>query len=148
MRILLDTNVLLRFSHRSDRDYGMIREVVRALVGRRDRLCFGAQNLVEFWNVCTRPIEHNGFGLSVSETDEWARMLEAEFRLLPDTERIHAEWRRLVVDHSVHGVQVYDARLVAAMLAHGVPQILTLNDRDFKRYTEITALHPRDVVTA
>jgi hypothetical protein len=45
-------------------------------------------------------------------------------------------------------VQVHDARLVAAMLAHGVPQILTLNPRDFQRYTEITVLHPADVVAA
>jgi predicted nucleic acid-binding protein len=75
-------------------------------------------------------------------------MVEGEFRLLPDTERVHAEWRRLVVKHSVSGVQVHDARLVAAMLAHGVPHLLTLNDRDFKRHSEITAVHPQDVISA
>ena len=73
-------------------------------------------------------------------------LLESRFRLLPDNERIHAEWRRLVVTCSVAGVQVHDARLVAAMLAHGVPQLLTLNDRDFARYPGISVVHPRDVV--
>ena len=34
------------------------------------------------------------------------------------------------------------------MLAHGVTQILTLNPRDFQRFTEVTVLHPADVVTA
>jgi hypothetical protein len=58
------------------------------------------------------------------------------------------EWRRLVVACSVAGVQVHDARLVAAMLAHGVPQLLTLNGRDFARYPGIAVLHPRDVVGA
>jgi hypothetical protein len=34
------------------------------------------------------------------------------------------------------------------MLAHGVPQLLTLNNRDFARYPGISAVHPRDVVPA
>lgn len=65
---------------------------------------------------------------------------------MPDNERVHVEWRRLVVEHSVTGVQVHDARLVAAMLVHGVRQLLTLNIQDFARYSGITAVHPRDVV--
>jgi hypothetical protein len=66
---------------------------------------------------------------------------------LPDSERVHKEWRRLVVTHSVAGVQVHDARLVAAMLVHGVSRLLTLNDRDFSRYPGIEALHPLAVVS-
>ena len=46
------------------------------------------------------------------------------------------------------GVQVHDARLVAAMLVYGILRLLTLNDRDFGRYTAISAVHPRDVVPA
>jgi predicted nucleic acid-binding protein len=53
-----------------------------------------------------------------------------------------------VVAHSVAGVQVHDARLVAAMLVHGVLRLLTLNDRDFGRYSGISVVHPRDVVSA
>jgi hypothetical protein len=34
------------------------------------------------------------------------------------------------------------------MLAHGVLQLLTLNNRDFARYPGISAFHPRDVVPA
>jgi len=36
------------------------------------------------------------------------------------------EWRRLVVTCSVSGVQVHDARLVAAMHAYGLQSLLTL----------------------
>ena len=35
-----------------------------------------------------------------------------------------------------------DARLVAAMVVHGVKHILTFNADDFARYTEIEVLHP------
>jgi predicted nucleic acid-binding protein len=58
---------------------------------------------------------------------------------------IHEEWRTLLVTHGVSGVQVHDARLVAAMRVHSVKRILTFNDRDFVRYTDIEAVHPRAV---
>jgi len=45
----------------------------------------------------------NGFGLSTAETDERAKIIEAELRFLPDGERVHVEWRRLVVRYSVAG---------------------------------------------
>jgi predicted nucleic acid-binding protein len=50
--------------------------------------------------------------------------------------------RRLLVAHGVCGAQVHDTRLVAAMLVHGVPRILTLNPLDFTRFDDIEAIHP------
>jgi len=47
----------------------------------------------------------------------------------------------------VSGVQVHDARLAAAMRVHGVKRILTFNDRDFARYADMEAIHPRAVPT-
>jgi predicted nucleic acid-binding protein len=67
--------------------------------------------------------------LSIAETEHSARIVEGEFLLLPETARVHYEWRRLVVAHSVSGVQVHDAHLVAAMVVHGIQDILTFNDR-------------------
>jgi hypothetical protein len=49
------------------------------------------------------------------------------------------------VTFAVSGVAVHDARLVAAMRAHGVYHILTLNDADFARYPGITAMNPTAV---
>lgn len=86
--------------------------------------------------------------MNIAETDQRAKIVEGKFLRLAESEHVHQEWRRLVVRYSVHGVQVHDARLVAAMLANGISQLLTLNDRDFQRYSEITALHPRDLVPA
>jgi predicted nucleic acid-binding protein len=148
MSVLIDTNILLRFLELTDPEYALVREAVELLTARGESLCFASQNLVEFWNVCTRPVSKNGLGLTPAQTAERATLIERRFRLLPDNERVHAEWRRLVVAHSVAGVQVHDARLVAAMLVHGVPRLLTLNDRDFGRYSEISVVHPRDVVPA
>jgi predicted nucleic acid-binding protein len=119
--------------------YGLVRKAVRTLTEKGETLCYTSQNLAEFWNVCTRPRLNNGLGLTPAETDARATVIESRFRLLPDNERVHREWRRLVVALSVAGVQVHDARLVAAMLVHGVSRLLTLNDRDF---ASRASLHP------
>ena len=44
------------------------------------------------------------------------------------------------MDHAVSGKNVHDARMVAAMVVHGVESILTFNTQDFLRYGEIRVL--------
>lgn len=61
---LADTNILLRLTRRGDPDYELVRRAVRTLKAQGATFCYTSQNLVEFWNVATRPKERNGFGLS------------------------------------------------------------------------------------
>lgn len=146
MPYLADSNILLRFVAPSDPNHVLVRDSLYSLLSRGERVGYTAQNLVEFWNVCTRPSSvRGGFGLSSEETDRRAQVIERQLTFLPDSEAVHREWRRLVVDYRVAGVQVHDARLVAAMLVHGLTHILTFNTGDFTRYTEITAVHPGSV---
>lgn len=59
------------------------------------------------------------------------------FDLLPETPEILPTWRKLVHDYRVSGIQVHDARIVAAMMVHQVDQILSFDLDDFKRYIGI-----------
>ncbi|HMD98634.1 MAG TPA: hypothetical protein VKM93_15040 [Terriglobia bacterium] len=59
--------------------------------------------------------------------------------------RLGGRVRRLVVAHGVSGVQVHDARLVAAMRVYGVRSVLTFNGSDFSRYSEVQVMHPGQV---
>jgi predicted nucleic acid-binding protein len=54
----------------------------------------------------------------------------------------------LVSAHSIQGAQVHDAMLVAVMNVHGVTNLLTFNQDNFKRYSGIAALSPADVIKA
>ena len=141
-RYLLDTNILLRLAHHGDPAHGSIRKAIQQILAQAGDLFYSPQNIVEFWNVTTRPAASNGFGLSIAEAEYQVRLIERGFTLLPDNERIHSVWRRLVNDHGVHGRQVHDARLVAAMYVHDVPNLLTLNRADFIRYTGIAVIDP------
>lgn len=141
-----DTNLFLGLARRDDPLHHEARTAVGALWAQRERLCITSQILGEFWNVCTRPADaRGGLGLSVEETDRLVRLLERYCTFLADTVVVHAEWRRLLVDQQVRGVQVHDARIVAAMRVHGVTHLLTFNAEDFRRYRGITVVHPRDV---
>jgi len=101
--------------------------------------------MIEFWRVCTRPLDKNGYGLTVKQTENRLRLLERHFPILQDEPSAYARWKTLVLAYSVMGKQVHDARVVAAMLVHGVTQILTLNVGDFTRYREITAVAPDEI---
>jgi predicted nucleic acid-binding protein len=103
------------------------------------------QNIAEFWNVCTRPAERNGYGLSIAETNRRAESIERKMTFLPDSERVYSIWRELLTSHNIHGVQVHDARLVAVMQAYGLRHILTMNQADFLRFHDVQAIHPNEV---
>ena len=144
-RYLLDTNILLRLSKRDDPHYTLVQSGVNALAKAGSEICFTTQNMAEFWNVCTRPADRNGFGLSIQETDARAQAIERTMTRLSDNDRIYHVWRQLIVQNRVSGVQVHDARLAAAMQVQGISHILTLNQPDFIRYSTITVVHPSKI---
>ena len=142
-----DTNNLLRLAVRADAQHTIVLSAIRKLKANGDKIYILPQTCVEFWNVCTRPVSRNGFGLSVQQANHSLRLVEKIFPLLPDDENVHREWRKLVVRFGVSGVQVHDARIVAAMLAHQVTHILTFNISDFTRYSSvgIAAIDPKNL---
>jgi predicted nucleic acid-binding protein len=142
---LVDTNILLRMTRRSDPQHQLVDTALSRLASQRTILHYTHQNIAELWNAMTRPVVRNGLGLTVAEAEREVRAIEAGMTLLPDSEAVYREWRRIVVQHGVLGVQVHDARLAAAMYVHAVGQILTLNVSDFIRFSGLSALHPSSI---
>jgi predicted nucleic acid-binding protein len=147
MIYLADTNFSLRFAIRQNPLHSTVRQTVRNLRKNGDEIRVVPQTCVEFWNVATRPAKNNGFGFPITDVDFFLRLIERVFPLLPDNENVHQEWRKLVLSFGVSGVQVHDARIVAAMLIHQVTHILTFNTSDFARYSNIgiVAVDPKTV---
>ena len=145
-RWLLDTNILLRMTNQDDPSYHLLQKTIRVLLARGAKLCFTTQTLGEFWNVSTRPLKENGFGMNVAEVDHLTSAIEREFEFLPDGLEVHRKWRKLLVAHEVRGVQVHDTRLAASMYVRGVSNMLTFNGRDFRRFNDLRAVHPAEVL--
>jgi predicted nucleic acid-binding protein len=142
MSYLIDTNLLLRLAEPKHPMYGSVLSATGVLRKRGEMMGVVPQNLIEFWAVATRPRANNGLGMTVEETTTELMSIKALFVLLLDEPVVFSEWEKLVVRHRVSGKQAHDARIVAAMQVHGVTHLLTFNTDDFKRYAEITAVHP------
>ena len=146
MFYLVDTNILVRFVDKRHPHSDLARAALKLLANEKHTLCVTSQNLIELWNVVTRPLDKNGLGRTPKEAYRILRMVERYFVLLPDTLEIYQVWRRLVNEYQVLGVQVHDARLVATMRVHGISHILTFNGKDFTRYANegIVTIAPND----
>src|SRR6266702_800904 len=146
MDVLIDTNILVRRINRHDPQYRDARDALKAIEARGDRICVAPQNIIEFWNVATRPADRNGLSLTPEVADRVAGRIEESSHMLTETIDVCREWRKLVVLHSVSGLKVYDARLVAVSIVHGLRTLLTFNVADFRRYAGMEILHPRELV--
>jgi predicted nucleic acid-binding protein len=146
VRVLVDTNVLLRRVQPSHPSHGVAVESIARLLAAGEAVYFTLQNIAEFWNVATRPAERNGLGFPASVALAQVANIEEDLELLPDIPPLYAEWKALVVRHGVLGAKVHDARLIAAMNVHGVPRLLTFNAGDFTRYP-IEVVQPAAVLT-
>jgi predicted nucleic acid-binding protein len=146
MRVLIDTNILLRAVQPSHPLCTQATQAVSKLIRQKDAVFFCSQNIAEFWNVVTRPADQNGLGFSQEEALQEVGSIEKLLTLLPDIPAIYTAWKAIVRDHKVQGVKAYDARLVATMNVYAVESLVTFNAVDFKRYGNITALHPSAIL--
>jgi predicted nucleic acid-binding protein len=141
----VDTNILLRLTRRSDPQHRLVDTALARLAEQGTVLYFTQQNIAELWNVMTRPVGKNGLGLTPAEAEREVRGMEAGMSLLPDSEAVYREWRRIVLQQNVSAVHVHDARLAASMYVHGVGHILTLNVEDFRRFAGLIPVHPESI---
>lgn len=145
MSFLVDTNVLLRSIQNTHPMHETSVYAIQSLFEQGESLSIISQNLIEFWAVATRPVHANGLGLDIAAIIQEVAQLKVFFTLQPDVPDIFFEWEKLVIKYQVIGKQVYDARLVAAMIAYQMKHLLTFNIDDFKRFSEIEAIDPRSI---
>jgi predicted nucleic acid-binding protein len=135
MPALVDTGILLRVFVKADPHCGPIRATLRQLRRQNEELVATFQNVAEFFNVSTRPYSaRGGYGHSVGVVQTRVNFIERLCRRLSEDDQSYLRWKYLVSKYNLTGVAVHDARLVAIMLTHGVMSVLTINDRDFRRY--------------
>src|SRR5436309_9944190 len=96
MRVLLDTNVIVRLAEKSSPQQVLAKAAILQLENDRNELCLVPQVLYEYWVVVTRPAAENGLGMSPADADsdvaDWATV----FRLLLDERGVFRLWRVLV----------------------------------------------------
>jgi predicted nucleic acid-binding protein len=146
MKMLLDTNVLLRIAQPAHPQRTEALEATVRLSEAELDLCLVPQVLYEFWSVATRPVSVNGLGMDAAAAERSLDELTHDFHLQRDERGVYGHWRSLIAAHRVRGKNAHDARLVAAMLRHGIGCLLTFNTPDFARFTTIAVYSPTEIV--
>ncbi len=146
MRILLDTNILVRTAEPGTQACTSALTALGNMSSRDLQPCIVPQKLYEYWVVSTRPTSQNGLGFTIAQAESDISRLKALFNFLKDERAIFEQWNAPVVCNGVSGRNAHDARLVAAMQRHSVTHILTFNKSDFTRYPHIIVLTPEDLL--
>ena len=145
--ILVDTNIPLRIAQPGHPHRQVAIDALERLTLREhEHFAIAPQSLYEMYVVCTRPQNGNGFGMTAAQACAEIAATRALFELLSETAKVYPIWEGLVAKHGIQGKRAHDVRLVALMIQHGVPRLLTFNDGDFAAFTEVQALNPFDVL--
>ena len=146
MNFLIDTNVLCRVAEVGHPHHEIATAALLSLSAANHGLCLVPQVAYEYWVVATRPLKDNGLGMSTDVVDKSIDEWHGRFNLLRDERLVFEFWRGLVTEFNVAGKPAHDARLVAAMLRHGITELLTFNVADFSRYTQINLHTPQSIL--
>ena len=145
--ILVDTNILLRLAQPGHSHRQPAMDAISLLtVHGGEPFAIAPQNIYEMYVVCSRPAGENGFGMTSQQAHAEITGVRAHFLLLPETAQVYAIWEGLIGQYAIRGKRAHDARLVAMMIEHHVPRLLTFNDDDFRQFAAIRTVNPFDVL--
>jgi len=135
----------MRFCNPSDVQHKLATDAISCLLMQSDECLLVTQVIIEFWVVATRPTQVTGLGWTVEQTRSTIDQLLDRFPFLEESPQIFPNWLNLVTTNRVMGKRTHDARIIAAMLANGITQLLTFNPIDFAGISSITIIHPQNL---
>lgn len=139
-RVMLDTNVLVAATDEDRAEHADALRVVGDWPGSGTTLCLSGQIVREYLAVATRPADCRGLGLTTADALRNVRAFRGRALLLPEAGDVTDRLVSLLGDVSCSGKQVHDANVVATMLAHNVPAVVTANTGDFTRFAPFVTL--------
>ena len=131
--IFIDTNVLVYASSAASQFHRSAANALARCEDTGDVLCVSRQVLREYLATVTRPQAGVSPLDGAAATAEARRLVEI-YAMLEDGETVTDRLLNLFVQYPVGGKQIHDANIVATMLAHGIPKLLTHNVADFNRF--------------
>jgi predicted nucleic acid-binding protein len=147
MKILVDSNLFLRSAQPQHSQHQAAKFAVAGVIQNGHQVVVVPQIIYEFWVVATRPVDRNGLGLSAEQVSIDVDSILDASTMHRDERAVFDIWLELVSRHQVIGKIAHDARLVAAMLRHGITHILSFNKQDFLRFSDIVVIHPTDAAS-
>lgn len=142
---LIDTNVLIYSFDQTCPLHAPSYQFIERSITANWNLFISHQNLLEFFAVVTNPrrVEHP---LSIEDAFQKIAVYVSSFTLIAPLRETFFTFTRLLTKYSTFRERIFDLYLVATALDNGVNQICTWNIKDFKRFSEITAKTPEQIL--
>jgi predicted nucleic acid-binding protein len=139
-RVMLDSCVLIAATDESRKDYHDARTVLQVWPATGASLYISGQILREYLTAVTRPPAANGLGLPLADALDNVRAFRERAVLLAETGKVVDRLQALLREVACRGKAVHDANVIATVLAHGIPAVVTSNLADFARFGRYVSL--------
>lgn len=139
--VFLDTNVLIYAQSSLAADHAAAVRALKDLATTGTEVWISRQTLREYLAGMTRPGSFTGIAPIISLASDVQRF-ETGFRIAEDGPAGTTHLLNLLSQVACTGKQVHDANIVATMLAHGIPNLLTNNIKDFTRFAPFITVVP------
>lgn len=143
--LFVDTNVLLTATDVLRPSHLEAQRIFSKASQQGFHLALSGQILREYLAVATRPVEANGLGLTVPDAVENVEQFLEFANLFEETEEVALRLRELAKNLDVRGPRLHDLNIVATMLVHRIPVLVTQNSRDFIGFGGIKTLAIDDI---
>lgn len=138
---LIDTNILMFANLPPHPLQGAAAGRLLALEAAGVEMWISRQILREYLAGMTRPRTYTGSTTMAALVADVKRF-ERTFRVAEDNAAITARLGALVCSVNAFGRQIHDANIVATMLEHGIPNLLSDNTADFTRFGGLITVVP------
>ena len=142
--ILVDTNVLVYANVIETRFHAQALAAINAAHEAGRTIWISRQVIREYLVTLTRPQTFDT--LPKATVFEQVNQFTERFQVADDTAAVTGQLVKLMGDFKIGGKQIHDANIVATMLAHDIPCLLTHNAKDFERFGEIVTIERIDNV--
>ena len=143
--LFVDTNVLLTATDVLRPSHLQAKRIFSKASQQGFHLALSGQILREYLAVATRPVEANGLGLTVPDAVANVEQFLGFANLFEETEEVALRLRELAKELDVRGPRIHDANIVATMLIHRIPVLVTQNSSDFIGFGGIKTLAIEDL---
>lgn len=139
--VFVDTNILIYAQQALSPFHGLATAKLRDLASAGHPLWFSRQTFREYLAAMSRPGALTTPVPMAALTAD-VRSFEGQFSVAEDGPAVTTHLLALLTSVSCAGKQVHDANIVATMLAHGIPKLLTHNVADFTHFATRIILMP------
>lgn len=138
--LFIDTNVLIYANiNEAPEHEAALNAITQAREAGRT-LWISRQVLREYLVTLTRPQTFQDVPRAI--VLKQIQLFIEQFTIADDTDEVTRQLLQLMADTPIGGKKIHDANIVATMLAHNIPSLLTHNRKDFERFENRIAVEP------